>query len=88
MLLLQPLTLHVLLCIFHQKAANIVSIDSPHIYRIVNVSLPVPPNRRANSAQMPQRVRIDHTLPRWEIEQLQTHREYNPEHNQPGPSSP
>jgi hypothetical protein len=48
----------------------------------------IPPNCWSDSTQMPQSMGIEHTPPRREIEQLQTHRQYDPCNNQTGPSGP
>lgn len=48
----------------------------------------IPPDRRSNSAQMPQGVGVDHTPPRWEVEQLQTHCQDDPRNNQTRPRCP
>jgi len=66
----------------HTLANHLAWLQQHIIYSLI------PPDRRSNRAQMPQCVGIDHSPPRREVEQLQTHRQNNPRNDQTRPRCP
>ena len=76
---------NILLCVFDEKAAVVVSAISKKPGD--NYPL-VPPDGRSHGPEVPQTVRIHHSPYRGEVKQLETHRHHDPRHYQTRPRCP
>ncbi len=86
--ILEPRTCNVFLGVSDEKASGAVSYKYQQDVEKKRSNLLVPQHGWQNRTQMPQAVRIHHTHPRREIQQLETHSQDNPGHAQTGPDRP